>query len=112
MVLLCAGDQVLCCRRADFNALGGFAPLCIMEDADLCVRAHEAGPSPACALGYWGRGRIRQLEPPVHTSGRRLEAWGNVYGTYVHFRISVAWYLGASPERLRQLYDRLYTDLF
>lgn len=35
------------CRARDFKAVGGFdTKLSIMEDADLCVRMHMAGPAP------------------------------------------------------------------
>ena len=40
------GDQTLFCRAADFYSVGGFAErLPIMEDADLCLRLHLAGPA-------------------------------------------------------------------
>ena len=39
------GDQTLFCRTADFKRVGGYAArLPIMEDADLCIRLHMAGP--------------------------------------------------------------------
>ncbi|KAK9831526.1 hypothetical protein WJX81_005918 [Elliptochloris bilobata] len=88
------GDQTLFCRAADFARSGGFDPaLRIMEDADL--------------------GRVRMvLHPPALTSGRRLAAWGNPWATYVHVAIGLSWYLGASPQQLEDLYERLYTDRF
>ena len=40
------GDQAMFCRAGDFAYVGGFdEALPIMEDADLCVRMHVAGPS-------------------------------------------------------------------
>lgn len=40
------GDQTLFCRAAGFEAVSGFNErLPIMEDADLCLRMHMAGPS-------------------------------------------------------------------
>ena len=46
------GDQTLFCRAADFARVGGYdAELTIMEDADLCVRMHMAGPAPVQAAG-------------------------------------------------------------
>ena len=40
------GDQAMFCRAADFGYVGGFDEhLPIMEDADLCLRMHQAGPS-------------------------------------------------------------------
>ena len=56
------------------------------------------------------RGRIRFLWAPCRTSGRRLSAWGNVKGTYIHFMIATQWYFGATPAQIQALYDRLYTD--
>lgn len=41
-----AGDQAMFCRAIDFRAVGGFdTKLAIMEDADLCIRMHGAGPT-------------------------------------------------------------------
>jgi hypothetical protein len=40
------GDQNLFCRASDFERLGGFDQrLPIMEDLDLIMRMHAAGPS-------------------------------------------------------------------
>ncbi|KAJ9514068.1 hypothetical protein QJQ45_021164, partial [Haematococcus lacustris] len=108
------GDQVLSCRREDFDAVGGYdVRLPIMEDGDLCVRLHEAGPAPAAKHSYRGPGRVKQLlSHTAVTSGRRIEAWGSAWATFVHFRIGLGWYLGASGEELKQLYTRLYTDSY
>jgi hypothetical protein len=38
---------------------------------------------------WQGRGRVRQLQLEAVTSGRRLEAWGAAWATFVHFRIGV-----------------------
>ena len=44
------GDQTLFCRACDFRRVGGYAPrLPIMEDADLCIRLHMAGPGVAAS---------------------------------------------------------------
>lgn len=41
-----AGDQVISCRRSEFKRVGGYnESLAIMEDADLCIRMHESGPT-------------------------------------------------------------------
>lgn len=48
--------------------------------------------------------------PPARTSGRRLAAWGNLKATTIHFRLGLGWYMGASPEELKDMYDSLYTD--
>eukprot|EP00798_Chlamydomonas_sp_ICE-L_P018214 gene18214-24665_t len=112
------GDQVMCCRKDDFHGVDGYNnQLAIMEDGDLCLKMNSSGPpkgSAAHAL-YQGRGRVKMLVGRgcvAATSGRRLSAWGNVYGTFVQFVIGLSWYLGASNERLRQLYTEMYTDKF
>ncbi|KAI7839606.1 hypothetical protein COHA_006673 [Chlorella ohadii] len=114
------GDQTLFCRAADFRKaadipsvqmrVGGYdSRLPIMEDADLCLRLHMAGP----ASQPGRRGRIVQINsPPNCTSGRRLVSWGQVHATVVHAIIGVSWYLGASPQQLVALYRRLYTDVY
>jgi hypothetical protein len=53
--VLCSGDQTLCCRAVDLRRVGGYdSSWVIMEDADLCVRMHEAGPTPAPAPAATG----------------------------------------------------------
>jgi hypothetical protein len=49
---------------------------------------------------------------PNHTSGRRLASWGRVHATAVHVVIGLSWYCGATPQQLRGIYDRLYTDVY
>lgn len=46
------------------------------------------------------------------TSGRRLAAYGNIRGTYIHAMLSTKWYFGAPPQELHELYRKLYTDLY
>lgn len=55
---------------------------------------------------------MQVLNPAAQTSGRRLAAWGNLKATGVHFMIGVSWYLGASPEQMKDLYARMYTDTY
>jgi cellulose synthase/poly-beta-1,6-N-acetylglucosamine synthase-like glycosyltransferase len=101
------GDQSLFCRAADFRRAGGYnGALPIMEDADLCVRMHEAG------LASGKRGREVQLVwgAPNRTSGRRLAPMGALRSTIVHWRIALAWWRGAPPAALRRIYDEVYTD--
>ena len=52
------------------------------------------------------------LNPAAQTSGRRLQAWGNPKATAVHFIIGVKWYMGATPEQMKELYARMYTDVY
>ncbi|PSC74898.1 glycosyl transferase [Micractinium conductrix] len=102
------GDQTLFCRATDFKRVGGYdSRLPIMEDADLCIRLHMAGPTTRPGR----RGQVVQITSvPNHTSGRRLASWGRVHATAIHVVIGLSWYVGASPQQLVWLYHRLYTD--
>eukprot|EP00882_Tetradesmus_deserticola_P015355 GHRQ01016357.1.p1 GENE.GHRQ01016357.1~~GHRQ01016357.1.p1 ORF type:complete len:147 (+),score=64.36 GHRQ01016357.1:88-528(+) len=69
----------------------------------------------AAALHAWlqPRGRVVQvLDRLSITSGRRLLEWGSLRATYIHMRLAAHWYFGGSPEQLKELYMRLYTDSF
>lgn len=49
-----------------------------MEDADLCIRLHMAGPAGQPRR----RGRVVQIHSVANrTSGRRLASWGSVHAT-------------------------------
>lgn len=136
------GDQTMFCRACDFQAVGGFDDKwAIMEDTDLCVRMHEAGPcshqhtatasvglqqgqrpcqqqrrrAPGSSVQLWlqPRGRVKQVLHRVsRTSGRRLDAWGPLRATYIHVVIGASWYFRRDPVQLAELYNRLYTDAF
>ncbi|KAK9815414.1 hypothetical protein WJX72_003261 [[Myrmecia] bisecta] len=115
------GDQSLFCRATDFARVGGFKDdLPIMEDVDLCIKLHMAGPAdnPATKWArhrhYWSRrGHVRMvMNPPAKTSGRRLQAWGSLHATFVHFVIGLSWYFGASPEKMHSIYHSMYTDSY
>ncbi|EFN56074.1 hypothetical protein CHLNCDRAFT_145574 [Chlorella variabilis] len=104
------GDQTLFCRADDFRRVGGYdSRLPIMEDADLCMRMHMAGPADRPGR----RGQVLQVNSvPNRTSGRRLASWGSLHATVVHVAIGMSWYCGATPEQLRGIYNRMYTDAF
>ena len=104
------GDQAMCVRRDHLLGVGGLDPrLPIMEDADLCVRLHEAGILNDTRLrGVRGKGKLRSRF--VETSGRRVERLGNVKATVVHVVIGAAWALGAPPYVLRSLCEQIYRN--
>lgn len=113
------GDQTLFCRATDFKTVGGFQDdLPIMEDVDLCIKLHEAGPSMSSAVepsrqtsSKHRRGRVTMVMSPVNcTSGRRLSNWGSVQATLIHFYIALRWYFGASPAQMYGIYHQWYTD--
>jgi hypothetical protein len=136
------GDQVIVVRAQDLRDVGGYDErYSIMEDADLCLRLHKRGPytsgggvggvgvgknrltkqqeeAARLDLNKWSAqpteaGRVRMdCRRVARTSGRRLAAWGFLRGSITNFRIASAWYFLHSPERVRDLYKRLYTDAY
>ena len=89
------GDQVMICRKADFDAVSGFDPKqTIMEEADLCLRIVRAG-----------RGRVRQINRKVWSSDRRVAKWGPVKANLTYLYVGMMWGLGAEPKRLNKLYE-------
>jgi len=87
------GDQVMACRRADFEAVGGFDETKhVMEDAWLCERLNR-------------RGRIVMLRRCVFSSDRRLRQWG-FWGAHLRYlSLGLLWGLGITPgPAVRRLY--------
>jgi rSAM/selenodomain-associated transferase 2 len=84
------GDQGLLMPRALYQALGGFRPLPLMEDADLVRRI--------------GRARLRLLDAAAVTSAAkyRAEGWARrVARNALAISLLLA---GVSPERIARLY--------
>ncbi|MGE5791625.1 MAG: glycosyl transferase, partial [Bacteroidota bacterium] len=72
-------------------AVGGFPPLALMEDLALSKRLKRVSP-PLC------------LASRAVTSGRRWESRGVVRTIVLMWWLRLAYFLGASPERLRRIY--------
>lgn len=87
------GDQVMFCRRADFQNGGGFDPaLPIMEEADLCLKLIRCG-------------RICQVNRVVQSSDRRVAKWGVWKATAIYAYIGFLWGIGVSATYLRRFYE-------
>jgi len=85
------GDQMIFVRRELFESCGGFADIPLMEDIELCKRLRrEAGP--------------QRLAQPVETSSRRWEQGGIVRTVLRMWSLRLAYFLGASPTRLKAFY--------
>lgn len=106
------GDQALFCRKADFEFLRGYdEDIPIMEDTDLCIRGHMEGGAHFKEQNLKGRGHVRLvLNRVAKTSGRRIGDWGAMKAMLIYNIIGLNWYFGASPEKLHDLYKRLYGD--
>jgi rSAM/selenodomain-associated transferase 2 len=88
---IATGDQAIFIRRAAYEALGGFAPLPLMEDIDFSTRARRLG-RPAC------------LRQRVRTSARRWQKHGIARTILLMWRLRLAYFLGADPRRLALAY--------
>jgi len=87
------GDQVIFCRKTDFDDCGGFdSSLSIMEDADFCIRLSA-------------KGRIRQVKRVVFSSDRRVAKWGTLKANFIYFAIGALWGIGVSDKALKQFYE-------
>jgi rSAM/selenodomain-associated transferase 2 len=87
------GDQAIFARRATLEQIGGVPDMPLMEEYELCRRLRRAG-------------RLALARATVSTSARRFEKLG-VLATYRRMGwVTLRYWLGASPETLRRIYDR------
>ncbi len=86
------GDQGFFVRRSLFESLGGFPDLPLMEDFELSRRLAS-------------QSRPVLLPGPIHVSARRWQATGVIRQTLRNWRISAAYRLGVSADRLAKWYD-------
>ncbi len=87
------GDQALFILKDQFDRLGGFPQLPIMEDFCFVRKAKAAG-------------RIHTLRERATTSARRWQRLGVVRTTLVNQLVILGFILGVAPEKLRSLYRR------
>ena len=87
------GDQGLFVRRSVFDAVGGFAPVPLMEDVVL-MRALRR------------QGRLAFLPGPLEVDARRWQQAGLVRQTLRNWLLLAAFRLGVSPARLARFYPR------
>ena len=90
---IATGDQGLFIRRDAFEALGGFAPISLMEDIEISRRLKRLGP-PAC------------LRERIVTSGRRWDERGAMSTIVLMWILRWRYWRGASPQVLHALYYR------
>jgi rSAM/selenodomain-associated transferase 2 len=88
---IATGDQAIFVTRAAFDALGGFAPLPLMEDIDFSRRARRLS-------------RPLALRDRVTTSARRWQRHGIWRTVLLMWRLRLAFFLGADPARLARRY--------
>ncbi|MBK4733287.1 TIGR04283 family arsenosugar biosynthesis glycosyltransferase [Noviherbaspirillum pedocola] len=94
---IATGDQAIFIRRADYEALGGYAQQPLMEDIEFSARARRLAP-PAC------------LHARVCTSARRWQTHGIARTILLMWRLRLAYFLGADPRRLALAYGYRVED--
>lgn len=85
------GDQGLFVRTGEFAAIGGFAPIALMEDVDFARRLRR-------------RGRMVLVDGPLVVSPRRWRRHGVLRQTLRNWCLLAAWHAGVSPQRLARYY--------
>jgi rSAM/selenodomain-associated transferase 2 len=91
---IATGDQAIFVTRDAFRQVGGFPPIELMEDIALAKLLKRVGP-PLC------------LRERVVTSARRWEKRGVINTILLMWRLRLAYYFGADPKELAQLYGHV-----
>jgi rSAM/selenodomain-associated transferase 2 len=87
------GDQSVFVRRKVFQALGGFAPIPLMEDMEFSRRLRRAG-------------KVAVLDPPLQSSTRRHLGLGPWRTSFQNGLFIVLYKCGLSPAHLHRWYYR------
>lgn len=88
---VCTGDQALFVYRRDFLALGGFAPVALMEDVELSRRLKRVSPP-------------LRLRHRATTSSRRWRAHGVWRTIFLMWRLRWLYWRGVPAEELAKRY--------
>lgn len=88
---ICTGDQAIFVRRADFDAVGGYPVIPLMEDIELSRRLKR-------------RGRLRALRLRVTTSARKWERDGPLRTIALMWALRFLHFCGVAPARLHRWY--------
>ena len=88
------GDHGIFCRRAAFEAVGGYREVPILEDAELYRALRRTG-------------RMRQLRAEIVTSPRRYEQLGPWRTTAYYTAILALYVAGVRIEKLHGIYRKL-----
>jgi hypothetical protein len=89
---IATGDQAMFMTRDAFVRAGGFPSIALMEDIALSARLKRVS-RPLC------------LRTRVTTSGRRWRQYGMLRTVLLMWRLRLAFFLGADPQRLARDYS-------
>ena len=87
------GDQGLFVRRVDFEKIGGYPTISIMEDYEILNQLRK-------------KGRVIKLDSPIITSARKFSKNGVVLQQLKNMAIVLMYILGVRPTRLAKWYNR------
>lgn len=90
---IATGDQAIFLAREQFERLGGYAEIPLMEDVELSKRLRRL-QRPLC------------IRRPLITSSRRWEHHGILRTILLMWQLRLAYFLGATPESLATRYRR------
>ena len=88
------GDSGIFLARADFEKIGGFPDVPILEEMEFSKELRKLGKTTLVA-------------PCIHISARRWETRGVVRTTLNNYLITLLYFLKISPERLAELYRHI-----
>ncbi len=88
---IATGDQAIFVRRELFTLLGGYAPIPLMEDIELCQRLKRSG-------------RFAAIGTPLITSSRRWLKHGTLRTIGLMWSLRLRYWLGADPAALAARY--------
>jgi rSAM/selenodomain-associated transferase 2 len=88
---ICTGDQAIFVRRVDFEAVGGYPDIPLMEDIEVSRRLKR-------------RGRLCALRLRVTTSARKWEREGPLRTIALMWALRFLHFCGVAPARLHRWY--------
>ena len=88
------GDSGIFLARSDFQKIGGFPDVPILEEIGFSKKLRSLG-------------QTTLVDPGIHLSARRWEANGIVRTTLNNWLITLLYFLGVSPEKLARLYNHI-----
>ena len=88
------GDSGIFLKRTDFEKIGGFPEIPILEEMEFSKNLRKLG-------------KTTLVIPHIHISARRWETKGIVRTTVNNWLITLLYFLKFSPERLAKLYQQI-----
>jgi len=86
------GDQGLFVRRTDFEKIGKYPPIPIMEDYEILYRMRQIG-------------KLTKLDSPIITSARKFTKNGAVLQQFKNVLIVILYKIGVRPSKLAKWYN-------